>query len=166
MMMLRIALSAVVLALGCSTAGAAGWSYKTATGGLLPKGETTFTASTTSADGFAAEFRCDSLGRNVVFFAELEVFTDKPPRRGEPKIIDFKVTSTKASWSVDGAKPAGGKWKKSRGTVFADGATASQILAAALGGQRDLVISSGKSSVAFGLSGGAKALTKLASSCR
>jgi hypothetical protein len=164
--MLRSALSAVVLALCCSTAGAAGWSYKTAAGGLLPKGEISFTASTTSADGFSAEFRCDSLGRKVVFSAELEVFTDKPPRRGEPKIIDFKVSSTKASWSVDGSRPAGGKWKKSRGMVFADGTTAAQILAAALAGQRDLVISSGKSSASFSLSGGTKALTKLASSCR
>lgn len=165
-MLLRLVLSAVALAVACSTAGAAGWTYKAESGGLLPKGESTFMASTTAANGFAAEFRCDSLGRQVMFWAEVEAFADKPARRGEPKIIDFKVTSTKASWSVDGSKPVGGKWKKSRGMVFADGATASQILRAALAGQQQLLVASGKASVSFGLAGAKKPLTKLASSCR
>jgi len=161
----RLAIAGLLLAASCSGGLAAGWSYKASSEPLLPKGATAYTAASTSAEGFTAEFRCDSLSRRVTFTAEIEAFTDKKPRKGEPTIIDFKVSKLKAAWSVDGGKPAVGQWKKSRGSVFAEGAVAAQILAAASAGRQELRISSGKAAASYSLSGAGTMLGLLAKAC-
>jgi hypothetical protein len=159
-MILRLAFSAVVLALGCSTAGAAGWNYKM----VRMFDDNVGIASTTSADGRQASFVCNPAAGGLTFFSDIEVLDKRPNHRGEQK-IDYRTLKVTIKWSVDGVPGPARKWEKHGPTAAADATTSGQLLAALRSAKRDLVVTWGRTSVAYSAAGASKALSALSKAC-
>lgn len=159
-MILRLALSAVVMALCCSTAGAAGWSYK-----LVQMFDDKIpTATATAADGRQAIFMCFPGRQGIVFTTGIEIEDNRPNHRGEQH-VDYDKLKVTVKWTVDGAAGSPRKWEKQGLSVTADAAASAAVMKALRSAERELVVTWGRKSVTYTASGAGKALGSLAKAC-